>query len=218
MPVPPGLLRLGLRGVAAWDRARLAWLHQRHPGLQIDSGASLGFATARYQLGLTARLTIAPGAATERRPGWLNFLIYDGGEIVIGEDAWLRTEVAPVTLVAYPGAKMVLKEGAFVNGGHLSAKSEVVLEKKAQVGPGAKVYDADQHDLDDERPERAAAVRIGEYAWVASDATVLRGVTIGGHAVIGTRSVVNRDVPPHEFWAGSPARRLGTVGDRTNAR
>ena len=68
------------------------------------------------------------------------------------------------------------------------------------------------------RAERSSPVHIGAYAWVSSDATVLRGVTIGAHSIIGTRSVVNRDVPAHEFWAGSPARALGTVGDRTHAR
>ncbi len=218
MPLPPRWLGTGLRAIQATDRARLRWLHWRHPGLEIASSASTAFATARYQLGLGAKLTICDGAATERRPGWLNFLIYDGGEIVIGESAWLRTEVAPVTLVAYPGGKLILGKGAFINGGHLSAKSEVRLGEKAQVGPGSKVYDADQHDLDDQRPERSEPITIGEYAWVASDVTVLRGVTIGAHSIIGTRSVVNRDVPPHAFWAGSPARPIGEVGDRTNAR
>ena len=218
MPVAPGVLRAGLRSIQAWDRVRLRWLHLRHPGLSIHPEASTGFATARFQLGLTARLRIAPGAATERRPGWLNFLVYDGAEVEVGEEVWLRTEVAPVTLVAYPGARLILGKGAFVNGAHLSAKTEVRLDEKAQVGPGSKVYDADQHDLDDQRPEQRSPIHIGPYAWVASDTTVLRGVTIGGHAIVGTRSVVNRDVPAHEFWAGAPARRLGTVGDRSEAR
>ncbi len=211
-------LRGWLRTVQVADRARLARQQRRHPGLRIHPTASSAFAGARFQLAEGARLTIEAGAATERRPGWLNFLIHEGGEIVVGEGAWLRTEVAPVTLVAYPGGRLELGPGAFINGAHLSAKSEVVLETKAQVGPGSKIYDADQHDIDDARPERAAPIRIGEYAWVASDATVLRGVTIGGHSIVGTRSVVNTDVPPHEFWAGSPARRLGEVGDRTNCR
>ena len=218
MPIPLGVLRAGLRSVQAWDRIRLRWLHARHAGLLIDPEASTAFATARYQLGLTARLRIAAGAATERRPGWLNFLVYDGGEIEIGEGAWLRTEVAPVTLVAYPGARLILGKGAFVNGAQLSAKTEVRLDEKAQLGPGSKVYDSDQHDLDNARPERSSPVHIGAHAWIASDTTVLQGVTIGAHAIVGTRSLVNRDVPPHEFWAGTPARRLGTVGDRSLGR
>ena len=211
-------LRARLRAVQAVDRARLAWTLRSHAGLRVAPTAAAAFAHARFQLGRTAKLTIGDGAVTERRPGWLNFVVFDGGEIVVGPEVWLRTEVAPVTLVAYAGARLVLGRGAFVNGAHISAKTEVVLDEKAQVGPGSKVYDADQHDVDDARPERSAPVRIGPYAWVASDATVLRGVSIGGHAIVGTRSVVNRDVPAHEFWAGSPARRIGEVGDRTDCR
>jgi acetyltransferase-like isoleucine patch superfamily enzyme len=51
---------------------------------------------------------------------------------------------------------------------------------------------------------------------VASDVTVLRGVTIGAHAIVGTRSLVLSDVPPHTLVAGSPARVLGPVGDRSS--
>ena len=200
------------------DRARLRWLHWRHPGLEVHPDASNAFARARYQLGQTARLRIAAGAATERRPGWLNFLVFDGGEIEIGPDAWLRTEIAPVTLVAYPGARLVLERGAFVNGAHLSAKCEVRLGERAQIGPGSKVYDADQHDLDETRPERRARVHIGAHAWVASDVTVMKGVRIGAHAVVGARSLVTHDVPAHELWVGAPARRIGEVGDRSGAR
>ncbi|MCP5068598.1 MAG: acyltransferase [bacterium] len=211
-------MRAWLHAAQASDRARLRWHHARHPGLSVHPTASSAFAVARFQLAPGARLAIGPGAATERRPGWLNFLVHEGGEIVVEEGAWLRTEVAPVTLVAYPGGRLVLGPESFVNGAHLSAKTEVWLGRKAQIGPNSKLYDADQHDLDDARPEGRAPVRVGEHAWVASDVTVMKGVAIGAHSIVGARSVVNRDVPAHEFWAGSPAKHLGSVGDRSQAR
>jgi acetyltransferase-like isoleucine patch superfamily enzyme len=46
----------------------------------------------------------------------------------------------------------------------------------------------------------------------------MRGVTIGAHAVVGARSLVTRDVPPHTLVYGTPAEPRGSVGDRTNAR
>ena len=84
------------------------------------------------------------------------------------------------------------------------------------VGPGSRVYDADQHPFDAERPEQVAPVRIGEFVWVASDVTVMRGVTIGDHAVVGARSVVLRDVPAHTLAFGTPAEARGAVGDRSS--
>ena len=47
---------------------------------------------------------------------------------------------------------------------------------------------------------------------------MLRGVTIGEHSVIGARSLVTRDVPPHTLAFGSPATVRGRVGDRSRVR
>ncbi len=207
-----------LRARAAYGRARLAGLRWLHPGLRVDAGATPAFGVARMNLAPGARLTIAAGAATEHRPGALSFVIFEGGEITIGPGAWLRTEIAPVTLVAYPGATLVVGPEVMLNGCSVSAKREVVIARRAIVGPGSRVYDSDQHDLDDVRKEKIAPVAIGELAWIASDVTVMRGVSIGAHAVVGARSVVTRDVPAHALAFGVPAEVRGSVGDRSNAR
>ncbi|MBM4383784.1 MAG: acyltransferase [Deltaproteobacteria bacterium] len=103
-----------------------------------------------------------------------------------------------------------------LNACSVSAQREVVLERRATVGPGSRIYDF-THDLDDARRGHAAPVRIGECSWVASDVTVLPGVTIGAHCVIGARSVVTRDVPAHSLAFGAPAQVRGEIGDRTQA-
>ena len=50
------------------------------------------------------------------------------------------------------------------------------------------------------------AIHVHRGAWIGSRATILGGVVIGEGAVVGAASVVTRSVPPHEFWAGNPAR------------
>jgi UDP-2-acetamido-3-amino-2,3-dideoxy-glucuronate N-acetyltransferase len=45
-------------------------------------------------------------------------------------------------------------------------------------------------------------------ASIGSGAVILCGITIGRAAVIGAGSVVTRNVPPGEVWAGNPARCL----------
>ena len=92
------------------------------------------------------------------------------------------------------------------------------LGHRAWVGLGSRVFDSDQHDLDAARPERSERVAIGDHVWIASDVTVLRGVRIGAHAVVGSRSLVTSDVPPHALAYGVPARVRGVVGDRSKTR
>ena len=207
-----------MRAWDRWNRVRLAFLRARHRGLEIDPHASSNFAVARYNLAPDSTLRIAAGAVTERIPGRLHFVLYPGALVEIAEDAWLRTEVGDVHIVAFQGARIVLGPECLVNGCHLSAKSELTLERGAMVGPGSRVFDSDQHDLDDARRERSEPVSIGEHVWIASDCLVLRGARIGAHSVVGAGSIVTGEVPPHTLAYGRPARSHGEIGDRSKAR
>ena len=53
----------------------------------------------------------------------------------------------------------------------------------------------------DEQP-----VLIREYAWVGAGATILPGVCIGRHAIVGAGSVVTKDVPDYAVAVGNPAK------------
>lgn len=46
---------------------------------------------------------------------------------------------------------------------------------------------------------------IGNDVWIGARVTVLPGVHIGDGAVVGACSVVTKDIPPYEIWAGNPA-------------
>ncbi len=207
-----------MRRVAARDRRRLARLMRQHPGLSFDPAAGSALAVARYSLGEGATLRIEAGVVTERTPDALRFLLGPGAQVEIGAGTWLRTDLGPVVIAVFEGGRLRLGPECFLNGCHLSAKTEVTLGRRAWVGPGSRVFDSDQHDFDDEHPERSAPVRMGDHVWVASDVTVLRGVTIGSHCVVGARSVVTRDVPDHTLAFGAPAEARGRVGDRSKTR
>lgn len=48
--------------------------------------------------------------------------------------------------------------------------------------------------------------KIGNDVWIGAKCLVKGGVTIGDGAVIGMGSVVTKDIPPYEIWAGNPAK------------
>lgn len=208
--------RVELHVLHALDRLRLAWLRRRHPGLEVEPGASACFAHARIEMQSGARLRIRKGAVTDRIPGALHFSLGPGALVDVGEGAWLRTDVGAVHVIAFEGAHIEIGPKAFLNGCHLSAKRKLCVGRGASVGVGSRVFDSDQHALDDATPENVQPVSIGDHVWIASDATVLRGVTIGAHSVVAARSLVTRDVPDHTLVLGSPARAHRRVGDRAN--
>lgn len=49
---------------------------------------------------------------------------------------------------------------------------------------------------------------IGNDVWIGYEAVILSGVTVGDGAVIGSRAVVTRDVPPYTIVGGVPARTI----------
>ena len=49
---------------------------------------------------------------------------------------------------------------------------------------------------------------IGNDVWIGYEAIVLSGVTIGDGAIIGTRAVVTKDVPPYTIVGGIPAKPI----------
>lgn len=56
-------------------------------------------------------------------------------------------------------------------------------------------------------------VRIGAQSFLGMGVLVMPGVTIGEGAIVGAGSVVTKDVPADEVWAGNPARRVCTTDD-----
>lgn len=49
---------------------------------------------------------------------------------------------------------------------------------------------------------------IGNDVWIGYEAVILAGITIGDGAIIGTRAVVAKDVPPYTVVGGVPAKPI----------
>lgn len=71
----------------------------------------------------------------------------------------------------------------------------------------SQTHDAHGHDY---QPTVMAPIVICDHVWVATNATILPGVTIGAGAVVAAGSVVTKNVEPWTIVAGNPARVIGT--------
>lgn len=56
-------------------------------------------------------------------------------------------------------------------------------------------------------------ISLGSKVYVGNNAIIMPGVTIGDYVVIGAGSVVTKDIPSNEVWAGCPAKRVKSIDD-----
>ena len=56
-------------------------------------------------------------------------------------------------------------------------------------------------------------IKIGNNSFIGCNVTILRGVTIGNNCIIGAGSVVTKNVPDGEVWAGNPAKFIKKTED-----
>lgn len=56
---------------------------------------------------------------------------------------------------------------------------------------------------------------IGNDVWIGYEAVIMAGVHIGDGAIIGTRAVVTKDVPPYTIVGGIPAKKIRSRFDDT---
>jgi len=55
------------------------------------------------------------------------------------------------------------------------------------------------------------SVRIENKVWIGFGCSILKGVTVGEGAVVGSNSVVTKDVPPWTIVAGNPAKVIREI-------
>jgi acetyltransferase-like isoleucine patch superfamily enzyme len=90
---------------------------------------------------------------------------------------------------------------------------DLVIEDYVGWGPGAKVLGSTHKGEPKDVPMITTdliikPVVIGFGSDIGMNATILPGVRVGAHAVVGAGAVVNRDVPDYAVVGGVPARVL----------
>jgi putative colanic acid biosynthesis acetyltransferase WcaF len=113
----------------------------------------------------------------------------------------------------YPSAKiwapwnLIMKAGScLASGVDCYCVDKIVLGRDAVVSQRAFLCTATHDHRGSEFQLITGPVIIGENAWVAAEAYIGPGVTIGAGAIAGARAVVVRDVPPGAVVVGNPAR------------
>lgn len=165
--------------------ARLAWLKLRFGKRLKTDGFAFVCPGVTLEIGKHATLHLG-------RWSW------------IGHGTKIRVHEGEVHI----GAKSVIGQECTI-----SAFQHVSIGRECIVADRVMLIDFDHGMVEVERPIREQGiykrdVRIGHNVWIGYAASFLRGVTVGDNAVVGTYTVVNKDVPANAVVAGVPVRVL----------
>ncbi len=93
----------------------------------------------------------------------------------------------------------------------ISAYQRVRIGQQCVIADRAMFIDFDHGVVEVERPIRSQGIYkrdvvVGSNVWIGYGACILRGVRVGDNSIVGTNSVVTKDVPANAVVAGIPAR------------
>jgi acetyltransferase-like isoleucine patch superfamily enzyme len=163
--------------------ARWAWLKLRYRGRFVTDGLCFILPGTKFEIGADAKVVMG-------RWSW------------IGNDCKVRVHEGVLEI----GAKTVLGQECT-----LSCFQSISIGRECIIADRVMMLDFDHGVVDAERPIREQGiykrdVRVGHNCWLGYGACILRGVTVGDNSVIGTNTVVTKDLPDNAVAAGAPAR------------
>ena len=85
------------------------------------------------------------------------------------------------------------------------ARGGITIEDNVQIAGNVSLL-TNNHDPYDRMILPCKPILIKKGAWIGANVVVLRGISIGKHAIVGAGSVVTKDVPDYAVVVGNPAK------------
>ena len=150
------------------------------------------------------------------------------GEIIIGKNFKINNNIiscqsgynGKCRIEVHKNAKLLIGDNVGISATTITCFSNIIIENNVNLGVGVHIYDTDFHSINPEQRlnsqsdkmfKKNSPIVIEENVFVGAHSIILKGVRIGQNAVIGAGSVVTKNVPQNEIWAGNPARFIKSV-------
>lgn len=164
-------------------------------------------------------VTLVGKPSIEKAP---NSYIYLGENVTLISEQTANTAGInhPVIISAEgPNSKIIIKDGVGISGASIVTCSYIEIGENTFIGANVNIYGTDFHPIKSEDRQKqkttvdapTSPIKIGRNCWIASNVTILKGVTIGDNAVIGAMSLVNKDIPANTVYAGVPAKFIRKI-------
>ena len=135
----------------------------------------------------------------------------------VGKDVWIEPDFR-----CEFGKNITIEDNVYINFGCVILDcAEVTIGANTLFGPNIGLYPVN-HAIDAEERIHGGCIgkpiHIGKNVWFGGDVKVLAGVTIGDNTIIGTGSIVTKDIPSNVIAVGNPCKviRPITEADKTD--
>jgi acetyltransferase-like isoleucine patch superfamily enzyme len=157
----------------------------------------------------------------ERKPLIWFWMMFDRSPL--GLNHWLGYRVRAMLarhIFKYCGKNVKIFHGVEVSYGYnltvedncvihkyvlLDDRGEIIIHEGSSISDYANVY-SHAHDLNDGMIVTNQKTEIGPYARITYHATVLSGVKVGEHGLVGSIGVASKNVEPYHVVVGVPAK------------
>ena len=137
-------------------------------------------------------------------------IVRNRSRITIGDKFRVLAAHVPVEMGAGEYGRITIGDNTFINSGtSIGSLASITIGSNVAIGNYVLIMDSDFHNpLDHTLPGAKAPIVIEDGVWIGARATILKGVTIGKHAVVAAGAVVTQDVPADALAAGVPAKLI----------
>lgn len=156
-------------------------------------------------------------------------LVQIGNNCTIMSGAGLNPLSRNIKTCIYVGKKATLKLGndVGISSSTLGVKESVSIGNSVAIGADCIIMDTDAHNLDwkircseetneygesvDMVTAASAPIVIEDNVLVGARCIILKGVTIGARSIIGSGSIVTKDIPSDCIAAGNPCKVIKSI-------
>ena len=131
----------------------------------------------------------------------------------VGKNVWIEPDFK-----CEFGKNISIEDDVYINFGCVILDcAEVTIGAHSLLGPNIGIYPVNHATDAEERMNGGCygkPIHIGRNVWLGGDVKVLAGVTIGDNAIIGTGSIVTKDIPANVVAVGNPCRVIKEITDK----